>query len=173
MAMSRQLSQADRTIREILNQIDEQDRNDENVIRGFAPPRIRLLQEAVNEVAEPEEINDEHGAAQPAPDQHSAAVRMLMELGHTEEEHQRQSQPAKTKSTAPTQAPLDPLPIERSLAQIDHDPSKNLARVLRGFTYAQMMQIAKELRAIEHAQFSTPEGIAALLDTWASTKLAG
>jgi len=47
-------------------------------------------------------------------------------------------------------------------------PLKDLASILTGFTYGTMMQLAKELKATEGAVFDTPEGVAALLHSWAT-----
>jgi len=108
----------------------------------FAPPVIRQIQTMAGEIA------DEHGIAQP---ERSYGSKLLDELG---------------TANSPS-----PIPNSKALEPYTGSPLKDLAKQFEGFTYGTMMTLAKELKAVEHATFETPENIAALLHTWASKTL--
>jgi len=107
----------------MLDELASQDLEDQNVVKGFAPPRIRSLAKMADEIA------DEHGIAQP-----TIGDELLL-----------------------------PPPIQNPLTQ--------LAEILAGLTYGRMMQVAQELRATTNADFTTAEGVAALLHKWANNTI--
>lgn len=125
-------------ITDILKDLAEQDSRDNQVVRGFAPPRIRALAASATQVA------DEHGL----PDiERSRGSMSLDQLTNDLNEEVR--------STVHSQV-------------IAQNPLSDLSSIFQSLTYGQMMVFARELKTIEHGSFETPEGVAALLHAWST-----
>lgn len=171
------------SIREVLDTLAEQDTNDLAVQRGVAPGRLRSLSRIADQIA------DEHGIAQPGtevitvPTPSRASLMMQQDLGHITE---LAGIPATTSegmgvgvdAYAPQPHTYDHAQTQQHThnsfnmeSLLKSNPLEDLARVIKSFTFGTMMTLAKELKATEHANFETPEGVAALLDCWATKVL--